>query len=109
MFLRRPGLGRRLAGAPTGSSFGGGRALLLKVYAAAWRTVADIHFELDFIQHLAGEALGVALPYPGWDGSQVHSLALPEGERSLVLFHAAPGRPLSEQPAEVQSQRHADQ
>jgi Ser/Thr protein kinase RdoA (MazF antagonist) len=75
----------------------------LKVYAAAWRTIADIRFELDFIQHLDRKGLAVALPLPGRDGSLVHSLELPEGERSLVLFHAAPGRPLSEQPAEAQS------
>jgi Ser/Thr protein kinase RdoA (MazF antagonist) len=76
----------------------------LKVYAAAWRTIADIRFELDFIQYLDRKRLAVALPFPGREGNLVHSLKLPEGERSLVLFHAAPGRPLSDQPDEWQCQ-----
>jgi Ser/Thr protein kinase RdoA (MazF antagonist) len=75
----------------------------LKVYAPAWRTESDILFELEFIRHLDRKGLSVVLPLPCRDGTLIHPLELPEGTRSMVLFRNAPGRPLSEQPAEVQS------
>ena len=75
----------------------------LKVYAPDWRSKSDILFELDFIRHLSCQGISVALPRECRDGSLLCSLDLPEGERSMALFDAAPGRPLSEQPSEVQS------
>jgi Ser/Thr protein kinase RdoA (MazF antagonist) len=75
----------------------------LKVYAPGWRSEADILFELDFIQHLDRQGLSVAMPVSGRDGNRVHALELPDGRRSMVLFRAAPGRPLSQQPMDAQS------
>lgn len=70
---------------------------ILRVYRAGWRTLADIRYELDMLQHLHTHGVRVAAPVARLDGELVTTVAAPEGARHAALFTFAPGayQPLS--------------
>lgn len=68
---------------------------IARVYRADWRSEDDVQYEVDLLFHLDGDGVDVAVPARGNAGETVHALPLPEGERSLVVFEYAEGRPLS--------------
>jgi len=69
---------------------------ILRAYRAIWRTVADIGYELDVLNHLDRSGVAVAAPVARRDGSFIHELYAPEGIRRVVLFQYAPGHELTQ-------------
>lgn len=68
---------------------------VLRVYRTPWRTASDVGYELDLLEHLARRGISVARPVAAADGSLMRTVRAPEGERQLVLFAFAEGKPLS--------------
>jgi len=66
---------------------------ILRLYRTAWRTPADVFYELDMLVHLRGKGLAVSTPLPRRDGTLASTLLCPEGVRLLVLFTYAQGDP----------------
>jgi Ser/Thr protein kinase RdoA (MazF antagonist) len=75
---------------------------IFRIYRAGWRSWADILYELDLLRHLAASDVQVSLPVATRDGTLLHTVRAPEGERYAVLFTQAPGsvRPPDEQASE---------
>jgi Ser/Thr protein kinase RdoA (MazF antagonist) len=75
----------------------------MRVYRAPWRTLADICYELDVLEHLRIQGYPAARLVPRRDGSLYAALDAPEGTRYAVLFTEAPGKLISydEQPGQV--------
>jgi Ser/Thr protein kinase RdoA (MazF antagonist) len=69
---------------------------VFRVYRTGWRSNTDIAYELDVLKHLNAKGVQVATPVTRLDGSELTTIATPEGERSAALFHFAPGRELKE-------------
>ena len=69
-----------------------GSKYILRVYRACWRSLADIRYELDALNHLHRKGVAVAYPLPRKDGSFVQPLSAPEGLRHAVLFIFAEGK-----------------
>lgn len=55
----------------------------------------DLRFELDLLDHLAGEGVGVATAVPRRGGERLGALQAPEGLRYFALFRYAPGEAVS--------------
>jgi Ser/Thr protein kinase RdoA (MazF antagonist) len=72
-----------------------GSTYYLRVYRAAWRSLPDILYELDLLQHLAYKGFPAARPQPRHDGSLHYPIQAPEGRRYAALFSEAPGRLIS--------------
>ena len=68
-----------------------GAQYVLRVYQLNWRSTADIAYELDILAHLDCRAVRVATALPRTDGSVFATIAAPEGERFIALFHYAAG------------------
>ena len=67
----------------------------LRVYRKSWRTLPDILYELDLLNHLHRKGFPAARPVPRRDGSFHVELSAPEGKRYAALFSEAPGQPIS--------------
>ena len=67
----------------------------LRAYRIQWRTLADIQYELDVLNHLKRKAFPAARPVPYKDGQLFCAVHAPEGERYLALFTEAPGAEVS--------------
>lgn len=72
-----------------------GLTYYLRVYRSRWRTLADIRYELDLLNHLQRKGFAAARPIPRRDGSLYAELAAPEGTRYAALFSEAPGKLIS--------------
>lgn len=72
----------------------GGEAWVLKLYRAGWRTMGEVEAEVNAVRHLGQRGASVALPVSRRDGGFVGTLALPEGDRQMVLFTEARGGPV---------------
>lgn len=69
------------------------KTYILSVYRAQWRTLADIHFELDALRYVAAAGLPVSVPIAQRDGAFTQTLRAPEGDRQAILFTFALGKP----------------
>ncbi|MFZ6026183.1 MAG: phosphotransferase enzyme family protein [Chloroflexota bacterium] len=69
-----------------------GAQYILRLYRSRWRSPADVGYETDALNHLHQKGLAVAYPLPRRDGSCVHALRAPEGDRLAVLFTFAEGK-----------------
>jgi len=67
----------------------------LRAYRIIWRTLADIQYELDVLNHLKGKNYPAAKPISYKDGQFFCAVSVPEGTRYLALFSEAPGREIS--------------
>lgn len=85
---------------------GEGKTYYLRIYRRSWRTLPDILYELDVLNHLGEQGFPAARLIPRRDGSFYHKLAAPEGKRYAVLFSEAPGNLISydQQPEKVSFQ-----
>ena len=68
-----------------------GNIFYLRAYRLSWRTLADIQYELDVLNHLKHNNFPAAKPVPYRDGQFFCAVSAPEGTRYLVLFTEAPG------------------
>lgn len=66
---------------------------VLRVYGLHARSLTEVLFEVDLLNHLADKGVPVARPVPRSDGDFVSIVAVPEGYRYAVLFTHAPGDP----------------
>lgn len=66
---------------------------ILRVYRHNWRDLSDIEAEIELIQFLKSEGVGVSFPLPDNNGTVVREIGAPEGVRYAVLFSYAEGRP----------------
>jgi Ser/Thr protein kinase RdoA (MazF antagonist) len=67
----------------------------LRAYRINWRTLADIQYELDVLNHLKRKDFPAVKPVPYKDGQFYCAIPAPEGTRYLVLFNEAPGAEIS--------------
>jgi Ser/Thr protein kinase RdoA (MazF antagonist) len=67
----------------------------LRAYRRYWRTLADIQYELDVLNHLKHKGFPAAKPVPYKDGNHFCAVSAPEGTRYLALFTEAPGPEIS--------------
>jgi Ser/Thr protein kinase RdoA (MazF antagonist) len=70
---------------------GRGERLILRAYRAGARTDADVHYELEALNHLKARGAPVSVPIPDRAGTFVQAVAAPEGRRQVVLFSFVPG------------------
>jgi Ser/Thr protein kinase RdoA (MazF antagonist) len=68
---------------------------ILRVYRAGWRSDSDILSELDVLLHLKRRGVPVSAPVPRKDGTLLYKIPAPEGDRTIVLFTYAPGKPMA--------------
>jgi Ser/Thr protein kinase RdoA (MazF antagonist) len=68
---------------------------IVRVYRARWRSLPEILYELELLEHVAARGISVSLPIAGKDGRLARPLRAPEGTRQLVLFSYAEGAHLS--------------
>jgi Ser/Thr protein kinase RdoA (MazF antagonist) len=73
----------------------GDERFVARVYRAGYRSPAEIGWELELLEHLAGKGVSVSVPVSGRDGGLLRALPAPEGSRQLVLFSYASGSPLT--------------
>lgn len=73
----------------------GGRTYYLRAYRLKWRSLEDIQYELEVLNHLKGKGFAAAQPLPYEDGQFFCAVPAPEGRRYLVLFTEAPGVEIS--------------
>ncbi|MCA9938318.1 MAG: phosphotransferase [Anaerolineales bacterium] len=67
----------------------------LRAYRRHWRTLADIQYELDVLNHLKRKGFPAAQPVPYRDGQYFCAVSAVEGTRYLALFTEAPGAEIS--------------
>ena len=72
-----------------------GSTYYLRVYRKNWRTLPDILYELDVLNHLRIKGFPAARPMPLLDGRYYHEIHAPEGLRYAALFSEAPGKDIS--------------
>ncbi len=72
-----------------------GRVYYLRAYRIQWRSLADIQYELDVLNHLHRKGFPAARPLPYKDGQFFCAVPAPEGLRYVALFSEAPGREIS--------------
>jgi Ser/Thr protein kinase RdoA (MazF antagonist) len=80
-----------------------GRVYYLRAYRRQWRTLADIQYELDVLNHLKRKAFPAVHPIRYRDGQYFCTVTAPEGRRYLALFKEAPGPEITyaHEPAKV--------
>jgi len=66
---------------------------VLRVYGLHARSLTEVLFEVEFLNHLADKGVLVARPVPRRDGGFVSIHRAPGGDRYAVLFTYAPGEP----------------
>jgi len=64
---------------------------VLRVSHRHWRSVEEVHFELELLEFLHDRGLPVAYPLRTLDGDLAITINAPEGERAAALFTYAPG------------------
>lgn len=64
---------------------------VLRVSRQGWRTIDDIAWEIDLLDHIATSEVHASLPVRDTAGEALIRLNAPEGERLAVLFTFAPG------------------
>jgi Ser/Thr protein kinase RdoA (MazF antagonist) len=64
---------------------------VLRVYRAGWKTFAQVEAEVRVLSLLQAQGLPVGYPVADAEGTSIHRLASPEGERYAVLFAYAEG------------------
>lgn len=67
------------------------RTYYLRAYRRQWRTLADIQYELDVLNHLKRKGFPAVQPVPYKDGQYFCVVAAPEGQRYVTLCTEAPG------------------
>jgi Ser/Thr protein kinase RdoA (MazF antagonist) len=72
-----------------------GRTNYLQVYRKNWRTLPDIQYELDVLNHLDQKKFPATKPLPYKDGNFYCTVPAPEGFRYVVVFTEAPGPEIS--------------
>ncbi|PKO13210.1 MAG: hypothetical protein CVU39_20140 [Chloroflexi bacterium HGW-Chloroflexi-10] len=72
-----------------------GTVYYLRAYRMRWRTLADIRYELDVLNHLKSKRFPAAKPVAYQDGLPFCSILAPEGTRYVALFTEAPGPEIS--------------
>lgn len=72
-----------------------GQTYYLRAYRQSWRTLADIQYELDVLNHLKRTGFPAAQPVPYRDGKYFCEVPALEGQRYLALFTEAPGPEVS--------------
>jgi len=74
---------------------------ILRVYRNDWRSLEEIHFELELLAHLEAKNALVASPLLTNAGEFYFIIDSPEGKRAAALFHyadgCAPGNNISEE------------
>jgi Ser/Thr protein kinase RdoA (MazF antagonist) len=73
----------------------GGSTYYLRAYRKSWRTLVDIRYELDVLNHLKNKGFPAAQPQRYRDGQYFCEVPAPEGQRYLALFSEAPGPEIS--------------
>lgn len=68
-----------------------GTIYFLRVYRKSWRTLPDIQYEIDVLNHLKKKKFPAIQPLPTLDGKYYYPVAAPEGTRYIALFTLAPG------------------
>jgi Ser/Thr protein kinase RdoA (MazF antagonist) len=81
----------------------GGRVFYMRAYRPLWRTLADIQYELDLLNHLKQKGFPAVQPFLFEDGRYFCAVEAPEGRRYLALFTEAPGPEISyeQEPAQI--------
>jgi Ser/Thr protein kinase RdoA (MazF antagonist) len=84
-----------------------GNNYYLRAYRLQWRTLADIQYELDVLNHLKHKGFSAITPLPYRDGQPYCAVDALEGRRILALFTEAPGIEISykQEPA-IHAQRY---
>ncbi len=72
-----------------------GQIYYLRAYRRSWRTLADVQYELDVLNHLKQKDFPAAKPVSYMDGQLFCAVGAPEGSRFLALFTEAPGPEVS--------------
>ena len=72
-----------------------GETYYLRAYRPQWRTLEDILYELDILEHLKHKGFPAARPVPYQDKQLYCAVEAPEGRRYLALFTEAPGPEVS--------------
>jgi Ser/Thr protein kinase RdoA (MazF antagonist) len=72
-----------------------GISYYLRAYRLQWRTLPDIQYELDVLDHLKRKGFPAITPIHYRDGQPCCAVPAPEGRRILVLFSEAPGVEIS--------------
>jgi Ser/Thr protein kinase RdoA (MazF antagonist) len=72
-----------------------GNTYWLRAYRMGWRTLEDIRYELDVLNHLKRKGFPAAQPVLYQDGQCFCAVAAPEGQRTVALFTEAPGQEVS--------------
>lgn len=84
-----------------------GKRYYLRAYRIQWRTLEDIQYELDVLNHLKDKGFAAAQPLRYEDGRYFCAVPAAEGERYLALFTEAPGVEISyENEPEATAQRY---
>jgi Ser/Thr protein kinase RdoA (MazF antagonist) len=63
-----------------------GQKFVLKLYARGWRTLADVQWEIDLVQHLSDHGVPVARPIAARNQQPIQSIATDAGSYIAVLF-----------------------
>ncbi|MBE1442851.1 phosphotransferase enzyme family protein [Paenibacillus sp. OAS669] len=64
---------------------------ILRIYKVNWRSISDIEFEIELLNHLLANGIPVSFPVEKKDGGYHTELKAPEGPRYAVLFTYAEG------------------
>ena len=81
-----------------------GEKYILRVYRAGWRSLSDISYEMDALNHLSNKGIPISKPLPQKDGRLIQTVSAPEGARHVVLFTYAEGKaPSYEKEAEIKA------
>jgi len=72
-----------------------GSTFYLRAYRLQWRTLADVRYELDVLEHLKSKGFPAIRPVPYQDGQLFCAVPAPEGTRYLALFSEATGPEIS--------------
>lgn len=72
-----------------------GSTYYMRAYRRSWRTLADIRYELDVLNHLKNKGFPAAQPQRYRDGQYFCEVPALEGQRYLALFSEAPGPEIS--------------
>jgi Ser/Thr protein kinase RdoA (MazF antagonist) len=69
----------------------GDQKFILRIYKYRWRTLADIHTELELLLYLNEKGTAVSIPLPDTEKEFIQAIQAPEGTRYAVLFSYAEG------------------
>jgi Ser/Thr protein kinase RdoA (MazF antagonist) len=72
-----------------------GSTYYLRAYRLHWRTLVDVQYELDVLNHFHSKGFPAASPVAYKDGQYFCLVPAPEGTRILAVFTEAPGPEIS--------------